>query len=81
MTVKFLIEKSVEYNMSLILVFVDFHEAFDTIELNSILEALQVCHLDYWHSNLIHSISKNATIIIKLHETTNQIRIERSVGQ
>ncbi|XP_072400420.1 uncharacterized protein [Diabrotica undecimpunctata] len=39
-TIKQLIEKSIEYNKPLVVTFVDFHKAFDSVELDSIIEAL-----------------------------------------
>lgn len=42
-----LIEKTMEYKRPLVLVFVDFQKAFDTIERNAILEARSKCQKDY----------------------------------
>jgi len=79
--IKVLIEKSVEYNRPLVLVFVDFHKAFDTVELSSIIAALEQCRIDYRYTRLIEYIYSNATTTVKLHETTEKIKISRGVRQ
>ena len=78
---KVLIEKSVEYNRPLALVFVDFHKAFDTVELASIIAALEQCRIDYRYTRLIEYIYSNATTTVKLHETTGKIKVGRGVRQ
>lgn len=79
--IKVLIEKSIEYNRPLVLVFVDFRMAFDTIEVSAILEAMKECRIDYRYSKLLFNINRNATMIIKLHDNSGQIKIERGVRQ
>lgn len=80
-SIKAVIEKSIEYNRPLVLAFVDFHKAFDTVELDAVLGALQECRVDYRYTRLIYNIYKNATMMVKLHENTNPIRIGRGVRQ
>lgn len=58
-------------NRSLDLAFIDFQKAFDAIVLDSVLEALQECQVDYSYSRLIHNINKKATMAKKLHKTPN----------
>lgn len=79
--IKILIEKSVEYNRPLVLVFIDFHKAFDTIELTSIIAALEQCRIDYRYTRLIEYIYSNAITTVKLHETTDKIKVGRGVRQ
>lgn len=78
-SVKTLIEKTIEYNKPLVLAFVDFHKAFDTVELKAVLEALQECRIDYRYMKLIYNIYKNATMSVQLHENSNKIKINRGV--
>lgn len=82
-TVRTLIEKCTEYNVPLHLAFVDFQKAFDTIESWSILNALQNARIDSRYTQIIESIYKEATIHIRLDETTttNKIPLERGVRQ
>lgn len=79
--VRALIEKSIEYNRPLALVFVDFHKAFDTVEPSAILKTLQECRVDYRYTKLIYNIYKNATMVVKLRENTERIPIRRGVRQ
>ena len=78
---KTLIEKTIEYNRPLVLIFVDFHKAFDTVELPAILKALEESRIDYRYSELIKIIYENATSTIRLHEETRQIPIRRGIRQ
>lgn len=80
-SIKTLIEKSMEYNRPLVIAFVDFHKAFDTVELSAALDSLQKCRVDYRYTKLIYNIYKNATMIVRLHENTNPIKIGRGVRQ
>ena len=80
-SIKTLIEKTMEYNKPLVLLFIDFHKAFDTIELKAILDALNDCRVDFRYSRLIYNIYKNATMSVRLHEASNHIEIEREMRQ
>lgn len=80
-SIKTLIEKSIEYNRPLVIAFVDFHKAFDTVEMSAVLDSLQKCRVDYRYTKLIYNIYKNATMMVRLHENTNPIEIGRGVRQ
>lgn len=80
-TIKTLIEKSIEYNRPLVLTFVDFQKAFDTVELWAILAALQQSRIDFRYAQLLHHIYTNATSVIRLHENSKPFKIERGVRQ
>lgn len=80
-SIKTIIEKSVEYNRPLVLAFVDFQKAFDTVERDAVVNSLQKCRIDYRYTSLIHNIYKNATMKVKLHENTSAIPIGRGVRQ
>lgn len=56
LALKTLIERTVEYNRPLVLIFVDFLKAFDTIEPDAILKALSQCRIDYRYTRLKHNI-------------------------
>lgn len=77
---KFLIEKSVEYNRPLALIFVDFHKAFDSISLQAVIESLDKCRVDYRYTKVIYNIYKNATIKVQLDTSGNSIPVERRVS-
>lgn len=80
-TIKTLIEKSIEYNKPLALIFIDFKKAFDTVELPSILNALNECRVDHRYTELLHNIYRNATGCVKLHALTKKYTIERGIRQ
>lgn len=82
---KVLIEKKVvDYNKPLVLVFVNFKKAFDTMELVPILRALRgyrCCRIDYRYSNIIQQIYENAPTVVHLLASTKKIRLKRGMGQ
>lgn len=79
--VKLLIEKSIEYNKPLVLVFVDYEKAFDSIDHTEMFKALADCRIDHRYSALIRHIYGNATANVRLHENTNKFKIKRGVRQ
>lgn len=81
LSLKTIIEKTVEYNRPLVLIFVDFRKAFDTIGCEAILEALTQCRVDYRLTRLIYNIYKNSTACIQLHQVTRKFPLNRNVRQ
>lgn len=53
--IKTLIEKSVEYHKPLVLVFLDYEKAFDSIEHNEIFKALADCRVDHRYSAILQT--------------------------
>lgn len=80
-TIKTLIEKSTEYNKPLILVFVDYEKAFDSISQQHMLKSLTDCRIDYRYIALIKGIYEKATACVRLHKNTRTFRIEQGVRQ
>lgn len=80
-TIKTLIEKSIEYNKPLMLIFVDFEKAFDFVNQHQMLMALADCRVDYRYTTLLKYIYEHATACVRLHEDTNKFRIQRGVRQ
>jgi hypothetical protein len=76
-----LIEKCNEYKIGIVLIFIDFEKAFDSVETWSILDSLDECRVDSRYSNTIRYVYKNATSCIKLHKSTEKFRIGRGVRQ
>ena len=58
-SIRTVIEKSIEYNRPLVLAFVDFQKAFDTVGPKAVLSVLQECRVDYRYTKLINNIYKN----------------------
>lgn len=79
--IKTLIEKCVEYNKPLILIFVDYEKAFDTVDQQKMLLALADCRIDHRYIEAIKNIYSTATSCVRLHEETSKFRIERGVRQ
>ena len=48
-----LIEKCNEYKIGIVLIFIDFEKAFDSVETWSILDSLDECRVDTRYSNTI----------------------------
>ena len=78
---KILIEKSIEYNKPLILIFVDYEKAFDTINQQIMLRALTEARVDHRYTTIIKNIYQNAKASVRLHEDTADFPIERGVRQ
>lgn len=76
-----LIEKCNEYKIPIVLIFIDYEKAFDSVEIWAILESLNECRVDSRYSNLISNIYESATSCIKLHENTAKFKIGRGVRQ
>ena len=76
-----LIEKCNEYKIPIVLIFIDYEKAFDSVETWSILESLNECRVDSRYSNTVKYVYENATSCIKLHENTAKFKIGRGVRQ
>src|ERR1700761_8324819 len=76
-----LIEKCNEYKIPIVLIFIDYEKAFDSVETWSILESLNECRVDSRYSNTVKYVYENATPCIKLHENTAKFKIGRGVRQ
>lgn len=81
--VRTLIEKSVEYNVPIHTAFVDFHKAFDSIEICYILKSMDNARIDSRYTTIIENIYKNASLHVKIDDETktNAIKIKRGVRQ
>lgn len=82
-TVKTLIEKCTEYNVPVHMAFVDFHKAFDSVETWSLLESLDNARVDSRYTQIIKNIYENATLQVKIDDTTktSKIPLKRGVRQ
>lgn len=80
-TMRILMEKTTEYQMTIWLAFVDYQKAFDSIETWAIIKSLKNARIDYRYTDIIETIYKRATLKIKLHEHTNPVKIKRGVRQ
>ncbi|CAG9136986.1 unnamed protein product [Plutella xylostella] len=75
-------QKTEEYNLPLCLAFVDYEKAFDSIETWAVLNALQRCHIDYRHIEVLKCLYRNATMSVRVEDqTTEAIPLQRGVRQ
>uniref|UniRef100_A0AAR5P7F6 Reverse transcriptase domain-containing protein n=1 Tax=Dendroctonus ponderosae TaxID=77166 RepID=A0AAR5P7F6_DENPD len=83
LAIKNMIEKCVEYNEPLLLIFVDYEKALDIIiSHGKMLEALTECRIDHQYTNIIHYIYRNATASIGQDDRqTEKFPIQHAVPQ
>ena len=81
-TVKILIEKANEYNITLWMAMIDYEKAFDSIEIWAVINALSNGRIDDRYTNIIKYIYENATSqVMTTQEKTNKINKKRGVRQ
>ena len=80
-TIQQLIGKSNEYQKPLILTFIDFEKAFDSVEHQSVINALRRQGVEEPYVELIKHIYDNATSVIMTDKTSESFKIERGVRQ
>ena len=76
-----LIEKCVEYKIPLVVVFVDYNKAFDSIEISDVLEALQEQGIEPVYINIFKHIYKQAKSFIRMHKDSKPFHLGRGVRQ
>ena len=78
-TLQQLIEKSNEYQKLLILTFIDFKKTFDSVDHQSVINALRRQRAEEPYVELIKHIYENATSVIMTNKTSESFKIERGV--
>ncbi|EYC27290.1 hypothetical protein Y032_0009g630 [Ancylostoma ceylanicum] len=76
-----LIERCREYTMPLILTFVDYRKAFDSVETNAVLNALIHAGVDPAYVNILEQCNIGTTTTIQLFDKKLQIPIEKGVDK
>lgn len=79
--VKQLFEKGREFNMTFYCCFIDYSKAFDSLEHNSIWQALKNQGVENQYIRILEHIYRNSKAKIKLEKEGKEIRIERGVRQ
>lgn len=80
--IKSLIEKVIEYNKPLVLIFVDFEKAFDSVQHSSMLRALTECSIDHGYTTLLQNIYNSATAAVRMYYgDTNKFPVEKGIRQ
>ncbi|XP_023931700.1 uncharacterized protein LOC106162426 [Lingula anatina] len=80
-TVNQLKEKCLEYNIPLCVAFVDYEKAFNSVETQYILASLQDLGIEDGYIDVLRDIYTDSSVTVKLHKTTNKIRIKKGVRQ
>jgi hypothetical protein len=65
-------QKTEEYNQSLCQAFVDCERSFDSVEIWSVLESVQRCHIDWRYIQVMRCLSESATMPIPSTESANK---------
>ncbi|KAK6031302.1 hypothetical protein OSTOST_02545 [Ostertagia ostertagi] len=76
-----LIERSHEYHLPLVLVFVDYKKAFDSVEVNAVLNALTQAGVLPAYIHLLEQCFTNTSTNIQLFDRKMKIPIEKGVRQ
>jgi len=63
------------------MVFVDYEKAFDSVEIHSVLEALQEQGINSNYIKLIRDIYTDNSSTVCLHKDSNKIKIKMGVRQ
>jgi hypothetical protein len=80
-TVRQVLEKCNEYNQPLVVAFIDYEKAFDTIEHWAVVHSLQRSLVDTSYVEVIKEIYDTATLQVKLHKLSNPVPVKRGVRQ
>ena len=80
-TIQQLIQKSNDYQKPLILTFIDFEKAFDSVEHQSVINALRRQGVEEPYVELIKHIYENATSVVMTDKTIESFKMERGVRQ
>jgi len=80
-TINQLKEKCLEYNQPLCMVFIDYEKAFDSVETQSVLGALQQQGVESTYINLLRDVYTNCTTTVTLHKESAKINIKKGVRQ
>ncbi|CAM4690395.1 unnamed protein product [Leuciscus chuanchicus] len=76
-----LLERTREYKMLLVLAFVDYEKAFDSVEINAVLLALQQQGIGDEYVALLQELNSNCATTITLFDRPLNIKVGRGVKQ
>ena len=80
-TVNQIIEKTNEYKIPLVVALVDYTKAFDSVETEEVMSALEEQGVDQIYINVLRHIYDHATSFIRLHKDSEPFQLERGVRQ
>lgn len=73
--------QKIEYNIPLLLAFVDYHKASDSVETWAFLTALEKARIDSRYSALIKDVYDEATFHIKIDEDEITEKLDKGVDR
>uniref|UniRef100_A0A7I4YLR7 Reverse transcriptase domain-containing protein n=1 Tax=Haemonchus contortus TaxID=6289 RepID=A0A7I4YLR7_HAECO len=76
-----LIERTREYRQPLLLCFIDYAEAFESVELNSVWNALHHAEVDPCYINLLEQCNTDTLTTIRMFQRELRVPIEKGVRQ
>lgn len=79
--VKTLIEKCHEYQKPIMVTFVDYEKAFDSVEAWAVENSLVESRVDERYIKMVKYLQENATACVNLHEKTRKFKLARGVRQ
>ena len=80
-TVNQIIEKANEYKMPLVVAHLDYTKAFDSVETEEVMLALEEQGVDPVYINIFRHIYEHATSFIRLHKDSESFQLKRGVRQ
>ena len=80
-TVHQIIEKTNEYKIPLVVALVDYTKAFDSVETEEVMAALEEQGVDQVYIRILRHIYEHATSIIRLHMDSEPFQLKRGVRQ
>lgn len=80
-TIQQLLEKCNEYKKPLIICFVDYEKAFDSVETSKLIEALEKQGIDSCYTEILKKIYNSSTTTIELDNLSKDIPISKGVRQ
>ena len=80
-TLRQVIEKSKVYRIPLVLIFVDYKKAFDSVELNGVWNSLDEQGVDSHYIEILRSLNSNTFASIRPFERKLEVKLEKGVRQ
>ncbi|XP_061705663.1 uncharacterized protein LOC133516660 [Cydia pomonella] len=81
LTVRQVIQKSLEYNLPLYLALVDYEKAFNTVEHWAIFDSLKRCRIDYRYIQLLKNLYRSASTTVQIQGSKTSRPLGRRVRQ
>ena len=76
-----LIEKCAEYKILLAVALVDYNKAFDSVEIQDVIEALKEQEVDEVYIEVLKHIYRHAKSFIRLHRDSKPLKLKKGVRQ